>query len=130
MSEFWKCVACGASNSADKLKCQKCGVAGEQLSAKQQAQRALSMHEKSEFKFECAKCSCHDFEVGQLRGKGGVHRKKAAKKVAAKAPSKAAPVKVAAKKAVAKKAVAKKAMAKKAVAKKAVAKKSAAKKAA
>lgn len=71
MSEFWKCVACGASNSVDKSECQKCGVAGERLSAKQQAERALSMSEKSEFKFECIKCSCHDFEVGQFRGKGG-----------------------------------------------------------
>lgn len=74
MSEFWKCVACGASNTVDQLQCHKCGVAGERLSAKQQAERTLSISEKSQFKFkfECAKCSCDDFEVGQLRGKGGL----------------------------------------------------------
>ena len=72
MSEFWKCVACGAENTKDKLACQKCGVAGEQLSAKRQAERVFGMQERSEYKFECMKCNCNDFEVGQLRGKGGI----------------------------------------------------------
>ncbi|ESP92505.1 zinc ribbon domain-containing protein [Pseudoalteromonas luteoviolacea] len=73
MQNEWECIACGSKNKGAEQVCSNCGVANEKLSSERKAAGVLNkMGSKSKFKFECVKCQHTEFEVGELRGKGGL----------------------------------------------------------
>lgn len=73
MKYNWICIACGSKNTESDQVCSTCGVASEKLSAERKASGVFNkMPNEEAFKFECMKCQHTAFEVGQLRGNGGL----------------------------------------------------------
>lgn len=67
----WTCLACTESNDAESQVCTRCECPSNANATEVEAHRARFNATQGR-KYQCLKCGCERYEVGETRNSGGI----------------------------------------------------------